>query len=148
MASKNREWFLANNKQENWDLSIITARNWILPTTNKLWRALCTSDEIVAPANTLVQPGEILSREVSYSIPRLQAHRNCEIVSLCCFKLLNCIICYSVIETNRTRNLIYSMVLKYLAWFGTWAHLHSHLLSKIFREILLWLECRLLSLLH
>lgn len=53
MASKNGEWFLANNKQENWDLSPIHTRNWTLSATSKFRRALWTSDEIVAPANIM-----------------------------------------------------------------------------------------------
>lgn len=94
MRATSRSWDspVANSHQENRDLSLTAARNWILPTT---WMSLEIDSSLVSPPNEhaawltpWLYPCMTLSTEHIWAVPGLVIYRNCEITNGFCFKPL------------------------------------------------------------
>lgn len=94
-AHRSWGWLLANSWQEKEALSTLT-RNWILTTTMWSWKQILPQLNISwDPVSDWLLNCSLLrklEKRTQLTVPRLMTYRNWEVMSMCCFKVLN--LCY------------------------------------------------------
>lgn len=72
----------SNPQKEKEDISPTAARNWILPTTIRVWKRISSSIRNTAQLTLWFKMCATLNREPSQAVPGLLAHGNCETIMI------------------------------------------------------------------
>lgn len=98
LASRSREWTLADSQQENREISPIITNNWILPITTWAWKRTLRMEH--GPDNTCIAALWSSKKRSSQAVPGLLTHGNYETINKCCCQPPSPWFCGNLLSSN------------------------------------------------